>query len=181
VRGKNYTSEGIVLARKNYSEADRILAIYSNNFGKLVLIAKGVRKLKSKKRGSIEIFSRLKFSAARGKNFDILTETEIIDIYKTIRGDLKKVSLAYYYIELINKLTSGNEENIRLYNFLVNSLERLKSEKSLKVMKKEYIYNLLLILGYWPKGKKLINSESYIEEITERRISSARVGKKILS
>lgn len=181
MRGKKYTSEGIVLARINYSEADRILAIFSKDFGKLVLIAKGVRKPISKKRGSIEIFSRLRFSAARGKNFDILTETEIIDTYKSVRSDLKKVSLAYYYIELINKLTREDEENLILYNFLVDSLEKLKSDKSLKSMKREYIYTILTILGYWPKGKKLIDSESYVEEITERRIASARVGKKILS
>ena len=51
---RNYTSEGIVLARKRYSEADRILSIFSKTFGKNVYIAKGVRKPRSRKRGHLE-------------------------------------------------------------------------------------------------------------------------------
>ena len=74
---RTYSSEGIVLSRKNYGEADRILVILSKNFGKLSLLAKGIRKIKSKKRGSLEIFCQIKFSAVNGHGFDIMTLQEL--------------------------------------------------------------------------------------------------------
>jgi len=67
VKQKTYSSEGIILSRKNYGEADRILTVFSKNYGKVTLLAKGIRKLISKKRGHLEIFSEVKFSAVSGK------------------------------------------------------------------------------------------------------------------
>ena len=42
-------------------EADRILIIFSKKYGKITLLAKGIRKLGSRKRGHLEIFSKVKF------------------------------------------------------------------------------------------------------------------------
>ncbi|MFH1792345.1 MAG: DNA repair protein RecO, partial [Patescibacteria group bacterium] len=61
MKQRNYSTEAIILATKDYSEADRILVVYTKDFGKLSLIAKGVRKTTSKKRGHLEIFNYLKF------------------------------------------------------------------------------------------------------------------------
>src|SRR3990167_232676 len=98
MKPRNYTSEGIVLARKNYGEADRIIVIYSKHFGKLRLLAKGVRRPKSRKRGHIEVFSRLKFQVSRGKGMDLITEAEIIQNFSEIRKSLKKVTVAFFCI-----------------------------------------------------------------------------------
>ena len=78
---RTYSSEGIILARKNYSEADRILTCFSKSYGKISLLAKGIRKLKSKKRGHLEVFSHIKFSASRGHGMDIITEVETINTF----------------------------------------------------------------------------------------------------
>lgn len=58
---RTYSSEGIVLSRKNYGEADRILVILSKNFGKLSLLAKGIRKIKSKKEEVLKFSAKLNF------------------------------------------------------------------------------------------------------------------------
>src|SRR3989344_8334314 len=97
MRFRTYSSDCIVLSRRNYGEADRILTVYSRHYGKLKLLAKGVRKPKSKKRGHIEVFSRLRFSASKGKGIDIITEAELIEPYDFLRRDLRKTSLAYYF------------------------------------------------------------------------------------
>ncbi len=97
MRPKRYSTEGVVLLRRNFSEADRIINIYSKHYGKISVIAKSVRKIKSKKRGSLEVFSHIKFSAARGKNLDIITEVETINSFESIRKDLSKVAVAYFH------------------------------------------------------------------------------------
>ncbi len=115
MRPKRYSSEGIVLARRSYSEADRILVVYSRNYGKISFMAKGVRKPKSRKRGSLEIFSHIKFSAARGRNLDIIEEVEIIDSFQTIRKSLKRVAVAYYLMEVVVRVTREDKKNEKFF------------------------------------------------------------------
>ena len=177
---KGYSTQGIVLSRRNYHEADRIIKIFTKDFGKVVVLAKGVRHLKSRKRGSIEVFSRIRFSAIHTKTFDIITETIPEDLYLNIRKNLKKMSLAYYFIEIIEKITSENEKHEALYDLLVNFLERLKNESKLKKLRLEFIRKTLVNLGFWPLGKELTNADGVLEDVLERKINSVRVGKAIL-
>src|ERR1700690_946462 len=95
-----FSSEGIVLGRRNFGEADRILSIYSKDRGRISLIAKGIRRPKSKKRGHLEIFSLVRFQAIASRGIDLMTEADITDDFKAIRLSLPKVSLAYYFMEV---------------------------------------------------------------------------------
>jgi len=177
---RNYSDEGIVLARKNYGEADRIIPIYTKNYGKLVFIAKGVRRLQSRKRGHIEIFTRIKFSAVKSKSMDILTEVETLDDFADIRKNLVKVSLAYYFMEVIGKITHEGEPHTEIYNLLVTYLNELGNTSRLKTLRKNFITELLINLGFWPKGKILPNPDGLLEEVLERSLSSVRVGKQMI-
>lgn len=176
----SYTSCGIVLGRKNYAEADRILSIYSKDCGKLFVIAKGVRKPSSRKRGHIEIFSLINFQAVKGKGLDIVTEVEIVDDFKEIRRDLSKVSLAYYFAEVVGKITHENEKNQRLFGLMIDYLDNLKHGFGLKEMRIKFVTDVLVLMGYWPQNKKIDNPDLVLEEVVERQISSIRVGKRML-
>lgn len=181
MRSRSYSSEAIVLARRNYSEADRIIVVYSKDYGKFSLIAKSVRKIKSRKRGSIEVFSHIRFSAARTKSLDILTEAEIISTFSQIRKNLKKVSVAYYFTEVVGRLTHEGEKNEKLFSLLLKYIDSLHKEKALKKLREKFVKDIVILLGYWPKGKPINNPDLLLEEITERSINSVRVGKKLLS
>lgn len=178
---KRYSSEGIILARRSYSEADRILVVYTKYYGKLHIIAKGIRKPKSRKRGSLEVFSHIKFSAAKGKSLDIVTEVEMIESFPEVRKDLKKVSIAYFLMETIGRVTKEEEENRELFSLILKYLKKLRRARNLKKLRKEFIEETLILLGYWPKGKELEDPDKALEEVTERKMTSVRVGKKMLS
>jgi DNA repair protein RecO (recombination protein O) len=180
MKPRAYTSEGIVLGRINFGEADRIISVLSKDKGRSSLIAKGVRRPKSRKRGHIEIFSRVKFQASNGRGLDIMTEAEIIDDFKEIRASLKKVSLAYYFVEVVGKITHEGEGNPGLYDLLLTSMEKLKKENLHKKLRLDFITALVTLLGYWPKNTKLDNPDKTLEEIIERQIYSKRVGKIVL-
>ena len=181
MRAKKFTSEGIVISRKNYSEADRILVIYTNDYGKLSVMAKGVRKLKSKKRGHLEVFSHIKFSASKGSGIDVMTEVESINDFHKIKKDLKKVALAYYFMEVVFKLTSQEEKNKELFRLILNYLDKLDIDKNLRTLRFSFIHDLLVLLGYWPVNRIMANPDKVLEEVLERQIYTLRVGKKLLS
>ena len=177
---RSYVDEAIVLARRNFSEADRILSVFSKGHGRLSLLAKGVRRPSSRKRGHIEVFNRIKFQAVKGRGLDIMTEAEIIDSFEMVRKDLKKVALAYYFMEVIGRTIHEEEKNVELYSLLQNYLEKLKAEKKLLSLRKDFVYQVLTILGFWPRGRELENPDAKLEEVTERQLNSARVGKKLV-
>jgi DNA repair protein RecO (recombination protein O) len=181
MKPRTYTSEGIVLARRNYGEADRIISLFSLEHGRISLIAKGVRRPKSRKRGHVEIFSRIKFQAVRGRGIDLMLEAEVFDDFAGIRKSLKKVSLAYYFCEVVGKITHENEKNTELYKLILRGFENLKNTIELKKLRLEFVGELLMIMGYWPNGRQIPDSDRQLEEAVERQIFSARVGRIISS
>lgn len=181
MRSRSYYTEALVIALKDYSESDRILVVYSKDFGKLSLIAKGVRKTGSKKRGHLEMFNLVKLSVVKTKGLDIVTEAEIINSFPKIRKNLKKVSMGYYFCEVVGKSTKDGEPHTEVFELLINYLERLENQNLLKELRMQFINDLLINLGFWPKGKKIANTDQLLEEVVERRINSSRVGKRMLS
>ena len=177
---RSYSDEAIVLARRNFSEADRILSVFSKGHGRITLIAKGVRRPSSRKRGHIEVFNRIKFQAEKGRGMGMMTEAEIIDSFESIRKDLKRVALAYYFMEVIGRTIHEEEKNMELYDLLLKYLENLKEEKKLYSLRKNFVYQVLTIQGFWPKGKPLASPDTKLEEVIERQLGSARVGKKLV-
>lgn len=176
----SYSSEGIVLSRKNYGEADRILIVISKDFGKLSLLAKGIRKIKSKKRGHLEIFSKVKFSAINGHGMDIMIEAQTLNDYAGVRVNLNKISLAYYFCEVVNKITHEDQQQSLVFRLLSLALEELEQTTKLKELRMKFIYDLLTNMGYWPEDKKLIDADIVLDDVIERKINSLRVGKQIL-
>ena len=180
MRNRSYSSEGVVIKRRNYGEADRIITVYTSNFGKMSFLAKGVRKPKSRKRGGLEVFSHIKFSASKSKFLDYLTEVEVVNLYSIIRRDIKKAALGYYLIETLDKLTQEEEKNYTIFKKLNDYLRRLEEERLLRKLKEEYVYELLTELGFWPEDKRMLDHDKALEEVVEREMTSMRVGKKLV-
>lgn len=175
-----YSGEGFVLSRRNFGEADRLLSLYTKDNGRISLIAKGVRRPKSKKRGHIEVFTLVKFQANKGNSIDIMTEAEVIEDFDRIRQSLKKVSLAYYISEVIGKITHEYEPNTTLFDLIYTTFSKLKTTKLLRALRQDFILNLLTLTGYWPEGKTMTNHDQDLADVIERQLHSERVGKRLL-
>jgi len=176
----SFTSEGFVLARRNFGEADRIIDVYTKDRGKISLIAKGIRRPGSRKRGHLEIFSKIRFQAVNGKGMEIMTEADTVDDYSVIRKSMRRVALAYYFMEVTGKVVHEGWESRSLFDLLSDSMEELKTAKKLKSLRIAFVTDLLKVLGFWPKDKELRFPDEKLEEVVERQIYSKRVGKIML-
>ena len=177
---RSFSTEGVILHRSNFGEADRLLSILSKHYGKMFLLAKGVRKPKSRKRGHIEIFSRVRYSYTKNDHFVLMNEAELIDSYDGIRKNLKKTSLAYYFIETVSKILEEDEKHEEVYELLIKYLSLLKITKKLKDLRLNYINDILVSLGYWPKLKNMSEHDKILDSVLERHLNSKRVGEKML-
>lgn len=180
MKPRQYSSEGILIAKRSHSEADKIFVILAKKYGKIRLLAKGVKKLKSRKRGHLEVFSQVRFSAVNLPGMDLVTEVELINDFPTVRSNLSKMTLGFYFCEVVNKITREGEKHDDIYQLMLEHFNELENTKRLKLLRLKFIFNLLVLLGYWSQDKKMIEADQVLEQVIERRINSFQIGKKIL-
>jgi DNA repair protein RecO (recombination protein O) len=179
---RTISSEAIVLSRRNYGEADRIVTLFSKDIGKISVLARGVRKTTSKKRGAIEVFSRIKISYYKSDHgLPNLAESLILDLYENIRLHIPRLTLGYYVSEFVNKITIESEPNPEIYDALCKVLHKAELGHGLREARKDFIEECLVILGYWPEDKKLVDPDTVVTSVLQSRINSIHIGKKMLS
>lgn len=139
--------EGIILKRKDLGEADRILTVLTYQKGKISVLAKGVRKITSRRAGNVELLNRSILYLHQAKSFLILTEAQTIDTYPKLKDDLTLSTYAFHIIELVDKLTAENQENRILYEHLVNVLQRL-SRNPRQILVRAFEAKILSNLGF---------------------------------
>src|SRR3989304_6032467 len=100
-------TEGIIIKRKNFGEADRMLTVLTPRHGKIKIIAKGVRKISSRRSSHVELLNLSILTLHEGKIL-ILTEAETLNHFQDLKDNLKKSGLAFYLCELVDGLLPEN-------------------------------------------------------------------------
>lgn len=139
--------EGIILKRKNLGEADRILTVFTLQLGKISVLAKGVRRVTSRRSGNVELLNRSIMFLHKARTFLILTEASSEDTYQRIKEDLTLSTVAFHILELVDKLTAENQENRSLYEDLVEVLKRL-NRKPRQILIRAFEVKILSNLGF---------------------------------
>lgn len=146
----NYKTQGIILKRRNIGETDRILTVLTNRYGKISIIAKGIRKTLSKLGGHLELFYLTDFVIAEGKNLDIVTGAQIIKPFSNLRKDLRLTQKVYYLSELIDKLVNENVESKEIFDLFYNALEELDRSDN-PLLLRYFELQILSHLGHKPE------------------------------
>lgn len=157
-----YRTEGIVLSRLDYGEADRIVTIFTPARGKIKVIAKGTRRPLSRLGPQIEYFSRTRFHLTRGRELDIVTGVESIDPHLRLREDLDALSHASHMVEILNRLTEERQENDRAYTLLMKSLRLLCDGVDPFAVTRYYELAMLAALGYRPELYRCVSCNKEI-------------------
>ena len=153
----------MVLRHSNLGEADRLLWIYSLGCGKLRAVAKGARKIRSRKAGHLEPFMRIRFMMAKTRDLPIITQVESIDGYWNLRENLLTVGYAAYIVELLDRFTYDEDGNQSLYHLLTDTLQRLNIEVEPILAVRYYEVRLLDLLGYRPHLFQCANCQAEIQ------------------
>jgi DNA repair protein RecO (recombination protein O) len=143
--------EAVVLRHSDWGEADRLITLYSREHGKLRSVAKGARRLKSRKAGHLEPFTRVALLLARGRDLWIITQVETVNAYLALGEDLVRTASAAYVIELLDRFTYDEGENRAIYTLLVDTLARLAAEPDAFLALRYYEIHLLDLLGFRPE------------------------------
>jgi DNA repair protein RecO (recombination protein O) len=173
-RERTIRTEGVVLKRTDFGEADRLLTLFSPELGKVKAVAKGARKPQSRKTGHVELFMRSKFLIAEGRDLGIVTQAETIDTYAPLREDLVRATYAGYFVELLDRFTVEEDPHRDMYDLLVRSLGCLADGGDPLLAARYFELRLLSLAGFQPR---LFNCVSCGEAIREEdQFFSAELG-----
>lgn len=147
-------TQGIVLARTNYQEADRIITLLTPDHGKVSVLAKGVRKSKSKLAGGVELFSVAEISFMRGRGeLCTLTSARLRTHYGNIVKDIDRTMLGYELIKLLNK-TTEDEPGPEYFELMQETFAALdQAEIHVNLVKLWFYAQLLRTAGHTPNLK----------------------------
>lgn len=142
------TTEGLILKRKNFGEADRVLTVLTDRYGKISVIAKGVRRITSRRAGNIEVLNRVKLHLFKSvKNYN-LSEAESIETFSKLKENLTLSTLAFHIIELVDKLTAEEQKNSQVFNLTIEILNLLEQNPR-QIFLRAYEVKLMSLLGFW--------------------------------
>jgi DNA repair protein RecO len=165
---KQLLTKGIVLSRTDYGEADRILTLLTPEQGKLRLMARGVRRAKSKLAGGIELFSVSDITYIKGRGeIGTLISARLVKYYSTIVRDIDRVQLGYELIKLSHRATE-DEPEADYFKLLQTAFEALDTPTiSADLIRAWFQAQLLRFAGHSPNlqtdtaGNKLEPSQNY--------------------
>ncbi len=164
-RERVYRTEAVVLRHSDFGEADRLLTIYTPYLGKVRLLAKGIRKPRSRKAGHLELFTRVQLWVARGRNLDIITQAETIEPYLALRRDLWRMSHAYYAAELLDCFGEEQAENYPLYRLLCDVLNWICHSADLALTLRFFELHTLNLVGYRPQLFNCLRCNAALEPV----------------
>lgn len=153
-RARLYKTEAIVLRSMDLGEADRVLTVLTPHHGKLRVVAKGIRRPRSRLGGGLEPFSDVHLVLAVGRTFDIVTQVALEEPHLGLRDDLHSTAAAWYLVELADRFCEGAADSRGAFLLLAQGLSALDAapgEVGREVVARWYELALLDAMGFRPE------------------------------
>ena len=160
-----YNTEALVLKRTNLGEADRLITFLSKYKGKFTAVAKGVRKITSRRAPNLELFNHIRGQFVMGKDLDIVAEVESIQTFRNVKENLQKIASGYHLAEMTNGFLADGQGS-SVFDLLKETLERLDQKESGEAKKvlRAYEIKFLDTLGFRPQLQVCASCNSKISE-----------------
>lgn len=146
----DYKYHGIILGKIDIAETDRVYAIYTEEAGKIRIIAKGVRKPNAKLAGSLEPLTYAEIFAARGQGLGKITGAIPVENFSAVKADFELLSRILRVFKILQKTISEEEKDEKFFRLLLEYLETMEklaeAEEDRKIQKAE-----ILTLGFLVK------------------------------
>jgi DNA repair protein RecO (recombination protein O) len=144
-----YRDEGVVLRTIKLGEADRIVTIFTQGYGKVRAVAKGVRKTSSRFGARLEPASRVALQCYKGRELDVVTQVETIESNRAVREGYGMFTHAVPMLEAVDQVTPERDPNAALYRMLTGALRTLGARRSALVTT-AFFWKLLSLEGFQP-------------------------------
>lgn len=143
---------GFVIRSLDYRESDRIVTIFSRDFGKFSGIAKGSRKTDSRFGSSLDLLNLDEFVFYESETLKFLSEADTLNFFPELKRSYAKVERAFQAAKLLDRATEENHrepELFFLFNAYLGALERAADQ--LRSIDLSFKLRLLKGVGLGPR------------------------------
>ncbi len=170
-------TKGLLIGSLEIGEADRVVVLYTEDFGKLRLAARGCRRMKSRMMGSTQLLTLVDVVFFKKRHgLHRLTQSDIITGFPRLRGDFRRMMSALYVIELLNAITPEAEPNppvFRLTNLILNLMHEGGDSDTLLLL---YEMRLTSILGYQPHLDTCVKCRRQLADVKQTTFCASMGG-----
>ena len=173
----HYRTKALVLKKKDRGEGDQLFTLYTQKFGKIEVLGRGIRKITSKLKSGVEIFYLSEVEFIQGKGYKTLTDAIVLEKFQDLRSSLAKLKTTYRAAETVDRFIKGEEKDERIWRILLEFFYSLDGQrvsiKEPKLLLFYFLWHFFVNLGYefqiyncaicerkLAPGKLFLNSES---------------------
>lgn len=152
-------TEAVVLRMQEYGESSKILTLYTRDYGRLKVLAKGARRLKSRFGGVLDLINyvTIVFYQKETRDLQLLSQADLVRPFLHLREDLHRLALASALVELIDRTESGQMPNPRLFKLLVGCLIGIDESGNAEVYFDYFTLHFLGFAGFRPRLRRCLH------------------------
>lgn len=167
------SASAIILKRTNTGETDRIVTVFSREYGKMTVVAKGARKLTSSKLAALEPGNEAKIYCIETKNLPILTQAQLLEDFSRGTNDLVTMKRVFQVLEIVDSLLPEHDPHEEVYDLVKSLLVDINYDRQPSVVKlREKLKVLLELLGYQAPETQARSIQQLVEELSDRKMKS---------
>ena len=162
-RSRTFRTDAIILRRRNFAEADRLLTVLTPQRGRLDLFAKGARRPSSAKTGHVELFTRSERLVHRGRELGRAVQAELRKPWQALHEDLQRSAWAGHVAELVERFTNPGDDDLRaVFELLDATFGRLCDEPDARLVVRHFELKLLDETGFRPELQSCVLGDEVI-------------------
>lgn len=129
-----------------------MVTLFSSEYGKIRVLAKGARRVPSRLGGRVETFSYADYYIAKGRSIDIVSQCEVLETFQELRDDALRLNVGLYFLKLVDAGTAEGQVNLSLFNLLLNGLLKLKKKEDPRSIEIRFEKAFMRLEGIYREG-----------------------------
>lgn len=163
-------TNAIVLRKRNLPNQDIFLSLFTEESGKMSLIAKGIKKITSKRQPHIQTGNLISVIVQKKHDRYYLQDTSLVSAFVKIKNDETKMKHLYLALFVIDRLLPENQQDTQLFSNLQEYLIALSEQKTDRNRLFEFMNRLMIHLGYTVKPTDPDSLKTTIENLIHEKL-----------
>lgn len=173
MKNRYFRASGLILKRTNVGETDRVISVLTKERGKLLCVAKGVRKLKSSKRALLEPGNIIKGFFVQTKSWPLLAQATLIEDCRLMTPSLTNYRSLHLFLEIMEKIFVEDQLEVKVYNQVLLVRNHVLDPKIKNGQVRQKLDELIAQLGFRPPHQsKYVTISDYVAALTNSKLKS---------
>lgn len=149
----HYRTKAFIFKKVDRFEADRIFTVFTQDFGKLEILARAIRKITSKLRQASEIFYLSEIEFIQGRTYKTLTDAVLIKKFENINKYPEKLKTAFKISETLDDFLKFEERDEKIWKLILGTFQKLNNHLTSSFLELffYFLWNFFSTLGYKPE------------------------------